>query len=70
MNNYADLIIDHIKQLCVIPAHDDGPQRGHHLGDLGIIENAAIAIQGERIVALGSRDSVVESYPEIGRAHV
>jgi imidazolonepropionase len=62
MKNYAELIIDNIKQLCVIPAHADGPQRGHNLGDLGIVENAAIAIQDGYIAALGSRESVLDSY--------
>ncbi len=62
MTNYAELIVDHIKQLCVIPAHAGGPQRGHNLGDLGIVENAALAVQDGRIAALGPRESVLDSY--------
>ncbi len=62
MRDHVDLIVDHINQLCVIPAHDGGPQRGHDLGDLGIIDNAAIAIQSGRIVAMGLRASVLDRY--------
>src|SRR5258707_4325335 len=62
MNSYVDLIIDHIGQLCTIPAHDSGPQRGHRLGDLGLMENVAVAIQNEQIVAAGPREHVLASY--------
>src|SRR4051812_40508188 len=62
MTTYVDLIIDNIGQLCTIPAHDGGPQRGHQLGDLGIIENAAVAVQSGLIVAAGPRDSILDSY--------
>ena len=57
MNNHVDLIVDNIKQLCVIPAHDNGPQRGKALGELGIVENAALAVQSGRIMASGPRQS-------------
>lgn len=62
VNSYVDLIVDHIGQLCVVPAHKDGPQRGAQLGDLGIIEGAAIAVQSGRIAAIGPRDSIRERY--------
>jgi imidazolonepropionase len=62
MTNHAELVIDHIRQLCVIPAHAGGPQRGRNLGDLGIVENAAIAILDGRIAALGPRESVLDNY--------
>ena len=65
MNHYVDLVVDNIKQLCVVPAHDGGPQRGNGLGDLGVVENAAIAMQTGRIVALGPRDSVLNDYTAI-----
>lgn len=47
-----DLLIINASQLCVVPSHD-GPQRGAALGDLGIIENGAVAIDGGQIVAVG-----------------
>ena len=48
-----DLLIAHASQLLVIPLHDGGPQRGTRLGDLGLIEDGAVAIRGEQIVAVG-----------------
>ncbi|MEP7288180.1 MAG: imidazolonepropionase [Chloroflexota bacterium] len=62
MDSYVDLILDNVGQLCVIPAHDGGPQRGHQLGDLGIITEAAIAIDNGQIVAIGSRHDLLENH--------
>src|SRR5512143_2087286 len=49
----VDLLIAHASQLLTIPAHDHGPQRGLHLGDLGSIDDGAIAINGRAIVDVG-----------------
>ena len=49
----ADLLIHSAAQLCVVPPHNGGPQRGSRLGDLGIIEDGAVACAGGRIVAVG-----------------
>jgi imidazolonepropionase len=62
MATQVDLIIDQIGQLCTIPAHAHGPQRGAKLGDLGIRENAAIAITDGKITAIGRRDTILEEY--------
>ena len=48
-----DLLITHAAQLLTIPAEHGGPQRGARLGDLGLIEDGAVAVQGETIVAAG-----------------
>jgi hypothetical protein len=32
----------------------NGPQRGHALGTLGIIENGAVVLRDEKIVAVGT----------------
>jgi imidazolonepropionase len=40
-----------------------GPQRGHSLGTLGIIENGAVVIRDERIVAVGTTAELWASYP-------
>ncbi len=40
-----------------------GPQRGRALGALGIIENGAVLIRDEKIVAVGSTDELREAYP-------
>lgn len=40
-----------------------GPQRGHTLGTLGIIENGAVVIRDEKIVAVGTTPELKASYP-------
>ena len=40
-----------------------GPQRGHTLGTLGIIENGAVVVRDEKIVAVGTTAELKASYP-------
>jgi len=40
-----------------------GPQRGHELGRLGIIENGAVLIRDEKIVAVGQTETLRVAYP-------
>jgi imidazolonepropionase len=40
-----------------------GPQRGRALGTLGIIENGAVLIRDEKIVAVGPTDELRAAYP-------
>ncbi|MEO8356768.1 MAG: imidazolonepropionase [Chloroflexota bacterium] len=40
-----------------------GPQRGHALGTLGLIENGAVVVRDERIVAVGTTAELRASYP-------
>lgn len=40
-----------------------GPQRGHALGTLGIIENGAVVVRDEKIVAVGTTAELRASYP-------
>ncbi|HLO29283.1 MAG TPA: imidazolonepropionase, partial [Anaerolineales bacterium] len=40
-----------------------GPQRGHALGTLGIIENGAVVIRDEKIVAVGTTAELKASFP-------
>jgi len=40
-----------------------GPQRGHALGTLGVIEDGAVVVRDERIVAVGSTAELRASYP-------
>src|SRR5512138_913072 len=40
-----------------------GPQRGKSLGTLGIIENGAVVVRDERIVAVGTTAELKASYP-------
>lgn len=60
--SYVDLIVDHIGQLCVIPAYQGGPQRGERFGDLGVINDAAVAVRSGRIVAAGRHDLIRGEY--------
>src|SRR5215210_813124 len=40
-----------------------GPQRGKALGDLGVIENGAVVVRDEKIVAVGTTSELRASYP-------
>jgi imidazolonepropionase len=40
-----------------------GPQRGHSLGTLGIIENGAVVVRDEKIVAVGTTAELRASFP-------
>jgi len=65
MKEPIDLLVHHIGQLCTIPAHESGPQRGPHLGDLGLLENAAIAIHRGAIEAIGPDAEICDAYEGI-----
>jgi imidazolonepropionase len=41
-----------------------GPQRGHTLGTLGIIEDGAVVVRDEKIVAVGTTAELRASYPD------
>ena len=58
----VDLLITHASQLLTIPSHDRGPQRGDRLGDLGLIEDGAIAVAGNSIVDLGPTSDLTQKY--------
>ena len=53
MSEKIDLLVQNIGQLCVIPAHDGGPQRGADLGELGLLHDAAVAVHNGRVVDVG-----------------
>ncbi len=40
-----------------------GPQRGHTLGTLGILEDGAVVVRDEKIVAVGSTSELKADYP-------
>src|SRR6266545_7921162 len=40
-----------------------GPQRGHALGTLGIIENGAVVVRDDKIVAVGTTAELKSAYP-------
>ncbi len=62
MNEKIDLLVHNIGQLCTIPAHDGGPQRGYDLGDLGLMANAAVAVHDGVILAIGEDNALRRTY--------
>lgn len=53
MSEPVDLLIHSAGQLCVVPTHDESPQRGAALGDLGLIPDGALVARNGRVVAVG-----------------
>lgn len=64
----VDLLITHASQLLTIPSDDSGPgrqpgpQRGDRLGDLGLIEDGAVAVSGYSIVDFGLTRDLLDKY--------
>ena len=58
------LILHNAGQLLTLAG---GPQRGRTLGQLSIIENGAVAMRGDRILAVGRSDDLLQSYPDVSR---
>lgn len=44
-----------------------GPQRGHRLGDLSILTDGAVVIQGEHILAVGDSQNLLQQFPNATR---
>lgn len=57
-----DLLIHSATQLCTVPAHNNAPQRGQKLGDLGIIPHGAIAIHNGYILETGTTADLLPRY--------
>jgi imidazolonepropionase len=62
--NTPTLIIHNAGQLLTLAG---GPQRGRTLGELGIIEDGAVALRGDRILGTGKSDHVLKTYPQAPR---
>jgi imidazolonepropionase len=56
----VDIIIRNTKQLLTLKS--DGPKTGIKMQDLGIIEDGAVAILGEKIVGVGATKEITESF--------
>jgi imidazolonepropionase len=54
------MIIHSVSQLLTLKG---GPQRGRGLGSLGLIENGAVVIQDEKIVAVGGTEELRSAFP-------
>jgi len=55
------MLIEHISQLLTLAG---GPQRGQALGNLGLLEDGALLLRGDTIVAVGPRAELLNAYPE------
>jgi imidazolonepropionase len=55
------LIIHNAAQILTLAG---SPQRGHTLGELGLLENGAIAIQDGKILAVGKCEDLLKAYPD------
>jgi imidazolonepropionase len=53
---YQRFVIHNISQLLTLKG---GPQRGEHLGELGVIEDGALLIDGETIRSVGKRSEIL-----------
>lgn len=58
----ADLLLTNAGQLCIIPSHNNGPQRGRATGDLGLITDGALAIKDGLILATGTTTEITRHY--------
>ena len=64
VENTPTLILHNAGQLLTLAG---GPQRGRTLGSLGIIDQGAVAIRGDRILAVGESNDLLNTYPEAPR---
>ncbi len=55
----ADLLVCHAAQLATLAGHSQRPKRGPELGDIGIIEDGAVAVRGDTIIAVGATSEVL-----------
>jgi imidazolonepropionase len=60
----GSVLIDNLGQLCT-PAGAGAPLRGAALGEVDVVEDAAIAIVDGRIAAAGARNAVLAAHPEL-----
>lgn len=58
----VDLLITHAKQLVTCASPNGRPKRGADMADVGIIEDGALAIDGEKIVAVGRTAELLAGY--------
>ncbi len=58
----VDLLIYNASQVITIRDFKNGPRLRDEMLDLGIVENGALAIKGERIVEVGKSDELLEKY--------
>jgi len=62
MKSPADLLVVHAAELLTMSAGPDGPLRGAALCAPGVIADGAVAIRGDRIVAVGTSADILHQY--------
>src|SRR5262245_60570816 len=55
----VDLLVTHANELLTLAS---GPRYGERMDDLAIIEGGAVAVKGERIVAVGKTDEILKNF--------
>lgn len=58
----VDLILHSAAQICTVPPHEGGPQRGKSLGAVGLVEDGALAIKDGRVLSVGSTADLRSTY--------
>ena len=58
----ADLVIHSAAELATCAAGPRGARRGAEQGDAGLIPDGAVAVSGDRIIAVGTSDEVLHRY--------
>jgi imidazolonepropionase len=56
---HADLVVTGCKELVTLAKPDRAPRVGAELGELGIVEDGALAVAAGRLIAVGRRDDVL-----------
>jgi len=62
----VELLVVHAKQLLTLSSDTEGPRTGRDMESLGVIEDGAVAVSGENVVAVGPTEVVVRSV-QLGR---
>ena len=65
----ADFLVTNIGQLMVIPPQA-GPKRGPSMKEVGIVEDAVLAVKDGKVLTAGARDDVLPSVSLTPDAHV
>src|SRR3954471_5549542 len=60
----ASLIIHSAAELvtCGVSSEESGPRRGAAQGEIGVIRGGAVAVRGERILAVGESDEIIHAH--------
>jgi imidazolonepropionase len=65
-----NLVIKNAAQLLTLRSDQTGPRSGKHLEDLGIIEDGAVAISGDKIAAVGKTQDILDEIKITGETKV